>query len=173
MKARITLVNELNNMEYSANQLLVKENARRHDIPVIIMSRGKRVWPHTDLGDRREQTWINLQSDIALISNRSFHFIAKHSGHVVHLDEPRHVTETIRFALKESRNYLKAKALTEKYHIRLAHIGFANQIPMDELSATDDALIGLSPLPVNPMHKQLFMERPTSTLDRYSIHTLY
>ena len=71
MKARIMLVNELDNMEYSANQLLEEENARRHDVPVIIMRRGKRAWPHTDLGDRREQIWISLQSDIARISNRS------------------------------------------------------------------------------------------------------
>ena len=42
MKARIMLVNELDNMEYSANQLLEEENARRHDVPVIIMRRGKR-----------------------------------------------------------------------------------------------------------------------------------
>ena len=102
-----------------------------------------------------------------------YHLIAKHSGHVVHMDEPRHVTETIRLAIKEYRNYLETKALTEKYHIRLAHIGLASQMPIGDLSATDSALTEPSPLLVNPLHKQLFMDRPNSTLDRYGIQMLY
>ena len=123
MKAKRTLMNELDNMEYSAKQLAQQEKHAPYDFPVVIITRGMRVWPDDELGNRREQQWTWLQNDLEKISLQSYHYIARHSGHIVHLDEPELVSSNILFAVNKVKAQMREKELIEKFDIRLAHYG--------------------------------------------------
>lgn len=120
MKSKLTLMNELDNMETSANQLIHQEKHRPYDFPVVIISRGKRVWPKNELGDKCERQWARLQNDLENVSLQSYHYIARNSGHIVHLDEPRLVSNNILFELNKVRAQMREKELIEKFDIRLA-----------------------------------------------------
>lgn len=123
MKSRMTVIDELDNMEYSARQIMQHEEFKAFEFPLVIITRGKRVWPNTEMGDRREQQWTWLQNDLENISTQSYHFIARNSGHIVHLDEPELVSSNILFALDRARTYDNEQQLIEKFDIRLAHYG--------------------------------------------------
>ncbi len=173
MKARMTLLNELNNMEYSANQLVEKEQSITHHFPVVVITRGKRVWPHTEMGDRREQQWSWLQSDLANVSDDSYQFVAKNSGHIVHLDEPNYVTKNILFALAQANSYQQAKMLMEKYHIRLEHIGIVSEPSyLSEHGMYSNIIESQFPR-INSMPQQVSREYLHTAYSRNRIRMLY
>ena len=99
-KSLRTLVNELENMETSAIQLAERSNHKPYDFPVMVITRGMRVWPNDRLGNKKEQQWTKLQYDLENISNNSDHFFAHKSGHAIHLDEPEFVTDKILLAIE-------------------------------------------------------------------------
>ncbi len=121
MKSKATLLNESDYMEISAKQLASREKQQTHDFPVVIITRGKRVWPEDELGDRREQQWTRLQNDLENISPLSEHLLADKSGHIVHLDQPRLVSENILLAVNKSRNQILENKLIKKFDIRQAN----------------------------------------------------
>ena len=112
-KSLKTLVNELDNMETSAIQLAERSNRTPYEFPVMILSRGMRVWSNDKLGNRKEQQWTKLQYDLENISDNSAHFFAYKSGHAIHLDEPKLVTNKILLAIKKSRNKIIKNELTK------------------------------------------------------------
>jgi pimeloyl-ACP methyl ester carboxylesterase len=120
MKSINTLMNEMDFMEISAQQLAARNHQRPHNFPVVIITRGKRVWPDNELGDRRERQWSKLQNDLENISLNSDHFLAYKSGHIVHLDQPELVSENILLAVNKSRAQLLEKELIKKFDIRQA-----------------------------------------------------
>ena len=65
------------------------------EIPIVVLSRGKRVWPDTPYGDAMEAAWKDLQNELNYMSDNSTHIIAENSGHVIHLDEPKLVVDAI------------------------------------------------------------------------------
>ena len=91
---------ELNHFEESAQQVLA-QGGRFPDIPLIVLSRGKRVWPENSYGDAMERVWMYLQRDLLSLSGRSEQYIAMHSGHAIHLDQPQLVISSI---MKDIRN---------------------------------------------------------------------
>lgn len=121
MKSKSTLINELDYMEISAKQVAVRTNNQTHDFPVTILTRGKRVWPENELGDRCEQQWSRLQNDLQNISFQSDQFLAYESGHIIHLDQPKFVSENIRLAVNKSRAQILENELIEKFDIRMAN----------------------------------------------------
>jgi len=102
-KSLKTLVDELENMETSAIQLNGHLNHVQHKFPVMIITRGMRVWPNNRLGNRKEQKWVKLQYDLENISKNSTHFFAYKSGHAIHLDEPKLVIDKILLTIEKSR----------------------------------------------------------------------
>ena len=102
-KSLKTLIDEIENMETSAIQLSEHLSNIKHKFPVTIITRGMRVWPNNKLGNKKEQKWIKLQYDLENISNNSTHFFAYKSGHAIHLDEPKLVTDKILLAIEKSR----------------------------------------------------------------------
>ena len=62
-----------------------------------------RVWPDTEKGRKLEQTWMDLQDDLATRTAHGSHIIAKHSGHYVQLDEPGLVNNAISAVVEELR----------------------------------------------------------------------
>lgn len=73
------------------------------DVPVVVLSRGKRVWPHTERGDVMEKIWDELQNDLEKVSANSLHLIAANSGHSIHLDQPEAVNSAILLTAAASR----------------------------------------------------------------------
>ncbi len=119
IKSKSTLINESDYMEISAKQVAVRSQLP-FTFPVVIITRGKRVWPHNEMGDRREQQWSNLQHDLENIAIKPNHFLAYNSGHVVHLDQPDLVSENILYAVNKARRQMFEEELIKKFDIRQA-----------------------------------------------------
>jgi pimeloyl-ACP methyl ester carboxylesterase len=128
MKSRATLINESDYMEISAQQVAGRDSKQPDEFPVVIITRGKRVWEKNELGDRREQQWTRLQNDLENISLQSDHFLAYKSGHIVHLDQPELVSENILLAVKKSRNHILEKMLNKKFDIH--HANFSETLSL-------------------------------------------
>ena len=92
-KAFITLQSEMRYFQHSADQTL--RLASKANLPITVLSRGKRVWPQNELGDRLEVAWQWLQEDLFSRVGTS-HRVAVHSGHYIHLDQPDMVIDAIR-----------------------------------------------------------------------------
>lgn len=136
LKSKSTLLNESDFMEISANQVAAR-NEQPYKFPVVIITRGKRVWPDNEMGNRREQQWSNLQNDLENIGIQSEHFLAYKSGHIIHLDQPNLVIENILFAVNKARHQVIENELMKKFDIRhKSHLTF----PANE--TTDTAVAG-------------------------------
>ncbi|XOV77983.1 MAG: alpha/beta fold hydrolase [Aestuariibacter sp.] len=73
---------------------------RLHDIPYVVITRGKDV----ATGPEGVQwVWPELQNDLASYTSHSTHVIAKESGHFVQNDEPHIVIKAIKDIVQESR----------------------------------------------------------------------
>jgi pimeloyl-ACP methyl ester carboxylesterase len=53
----------------------------------------------------RELTWRQMQCELALLSPRSVHLIAEHSGHLINQEQPDIVIEAIRRAIALTREH--------------------------------------------------------------------
>jgi len=120
MKSKRTLMNEMDFMEISARQIALRENQKPVEMPVVIITRAKRVWPENELGDRREQQWSRLQNDLERISLNSSHVLAYKSGHLIHIDQPDLVSKNILYAINKSRTQILEKELIKKFDVRQA-----------------------------------------------------
>ncbi|MBL1142595.1 MAG: alpha/beta hydrolase [Proteobacteria bacterium] len=128
-KSKSTLINESDFMKISAKQVALRSNEQPYTFPVVIITRGKRVWPHNELGDRREQQWSNLQNDLENLAIKPYHFKAYSSGHVVHLDQPELVSENILLTVEKARRQIFEEELIKKFDIRQAnHVVFPEPI---------------------------------------------
>lgn len=92
-KYRFTQQEEMLSLPRSAQELL--EQAPLSSIPTVVLTRGKRVWPHNDYGNRMEKTWMELQDELSLMVAGSTHLIAERSGHSIHLDQPELVISAL------------------------------------------------------------------------------
>lgn len=99
--ARIQL-QEVEHFEESAREVLA-QHKRFPDLPVIVITRGMRVWPHNRYGDAMERAWTDLQQNLLSLSHHSAQIIAMHSGHAVHLDQPQVVVNGILRDLHSAR----------------------------------------------------------------------
>ncbi len=108
--AQYALRGEMRAFRDSAEE--VREAGALPDVPVRVITRGRRVWPHTERGERLEAIWADLQDDLA---NRfachsdgapRIHLYAPHSGHYVQLDEPDVVVDAIRQVVDSARQEL-------------------------------------------------------------------
>jgi len=66
------------------------------DSPTIVLTRGTRVWPQTELGDAMELTWRELQRELVVSAPYAMQTVVPFSGHHIHLDQPWAVEDTIR-----------------------------------------------------------------------------
>lgn len=98
-KAMRTQQRELGNFAVSAAQARMGGELPR--VPLVVVTRGRRVWPDTPLGDALEKTWAELQQELARSVPGGRQVIARHSGHLVHLDEPDMVVHAIRLVLRD------------------------------------------------------------------------
>ncbi|MBI4696421.1 MAG: alpha/beta hydrolase [Gammaproteobacteria bacterium] len=85
-KPRRAMSNELLEFRDSAAEL--RAAPPLGPLPLVVLSRGQRVWPRDAHGDLLERLWLELQSELAVQSPQSAHLLARDSGHMIHLDQP-------------------------------------------------------------------------------------
>jgi pimeloyl-ACP methyl ester carboxylesterase len=93
--AMLTWREEMANYALSARELRDLHDGSTLEIPIVVLTRGKRVWPDTPYGDAMEEVWTELQDELSCLSDHSTHIIAENSGHSIHLDEPELVVDAI------------------------------------------------------------------------------
>jgi pimeloyl-ACP methyl ester carboxylesterase len=147
MTSKSTLLNEMDNMEVSARQVTRQTNHPPYIFPVTILTRGQRVWAYDELGERRELQWLRLQNDLEKISMQSKHYLAKKSGHIIHLDQPEFVSNNIMSTILKIRSQFYEQNLSKKFNIRVPH--YLTSHPFEEMELS---------YPIN-----------THTLNEYSI----
>jgi len=86
--ALLTWREEMANYALSSRELRDVHDRPILEIPIVVLTRGKRVWPDTPYGDAMEMVWKELQDELSSLNGNSTHIIAENSGHVIHLDEP-------------------------------------------------------------------------------------
>lgn len=91
-----------------ANSALMRRCASLGNLPLVVVSRGRAQAP-ADLPPvlvtQREQTWQQMQCELALLSSRSVHLIAEHSGHLINEEQPDMVIEAIRQAMALTQDH--------------------------------------------------------------------
>lgn len=85
-KSILTVREEMLNFKLSADQ--VRSAGELPDVPLLVLTRGLRVWPYNDYGDAMEVMWMTLQDELAQLEPKAVHLIAEQSGHSIHMDEP-------------------------------------------------------------------------------------
>ena len=63
------------------------------DLPLIVISQNVAGMEETE--PEMANLWLDLQSELAMLSTNSKHIIAENSGHYVHYDQPQIVIDTI------------------------------------------------------------------------------
>ena len=79
------------------------------DIPLIVLTRGKRGYPNNEVGDQLEAERKRMQSDLLNLSRNSKQIIAADSGHHIHLDEPEVVINAIQQVIDAVRRGAKLR----------------------------------------------------------------
>lgn len=85
-RTRRTLAREYLSFKDSARQ--IKQSQSLKATPLVVLTRGKRVWPNDKRGGLIEDLWLEMQSELAQQSKESAHIVAAESGHHVHIDQP-------------------------------------------------------------------------------------
>jgi pimeloyl-ACP methyl ester carboxylesterase len=67
-------------------------------VPLVVLTRGRRVWPAGAHGDALESLWLSLQAELAAQSPVAAHLLARDSGHQIHLDQPELVAFAVALA---------------------------------------------------------------------------
>lgn len=106
-KARVTSRGEYRALGNSVQEL--DEAKPIGDIPLAVISRGKREWPAGEEGDSKEKSWQEQQMELAQLSHLSHFYIASNSGHHIHIDEPELVARVVHDLIREDR--LEATAI--------------------------------------------------------------
>lgn len=93
-KSIVTGRSEFRSLGQSVSE--VAEAAPISQIPLIVLSRGRRAWPEGPVGDAQEVTWRAQQIELSKLSHHGKQRIALNSGHHIHLDEPDVVADAVR-----------------------------------------------------------------------------
>ncbi|MFT7459514.1 MAG: pimeloyl-ACP methyl ester carboxylesterase, partial [Planctomycetota bacterium] len=96
-KYKFTQREEMLSLPHSAKEVQGAEPLP--NIPLVVLTRGKRVWPNNDYGDEMEKIWMEMQDELALLNEGAIHLIAERSGHSIHLDQPEFVISALRVLL--------------------------------------------------------------------------
>ncbi len=82
-------------MVFSLSARQVQDSRPMPAVPLVVLTRGRRVWPNNEYGDEMERVWMELQDELSRLSDDRVHLIAERSGHVIHLDQPEIVITAV------------------------------------------------------------------------------
>ena len=82
-------------MNFTQSAVQVDQVSRRLQIPLAVVTRGRRVWSDTPYGLEQERIWMEMQQELLSLTDDSWQVIADESQHLVHLQQPELVAETI------------------------------------------------------------------------------
>ena len=92
-KTRLAMTNEFLHFRESARE--VEDAEPLPDVPLVVLTRGERVFPKGYRGELMERLWMELQDELAKLSPQSAHLIATKSGHNIELDQPELVADAV------------------------------------------------------------------------------
>lgn len=95
-KTRSSMLNELRNMERSADE--VAREPGLPAVPLVVITHGRTIWG-TRLSQKMEDLWSDMQAELAGASPQGQLVVAERSGHEIQLDEPEVVVGAIRSLL--------------------------------------------------------------------------
>jgi pimeloyl-ACP methyl ester carboxylesterase len=101
-----TMIAELRATMESHAQLRAAEMATLGDIPLIVLSHGQpqRVMGMPDdVNQAYEQTWQELQAELATLSPQGKLIVARESGHYIQLDQPELVIDAVQEVVEAAR----------------------------------------------------------------------
>ena len=107
-KALLAVQAELSAFVDSAEQ--VRQASDLPDVPLMVITRGKRLYPTTEKGNRMERLWQELQDDLVNLTSHGSQVIAESSGHYVHLDQPGVVIRGIQAVVHDYRVQLNKRS---------------------------------------------------------------
>jgi pimeloyl-ACP methyl ester carboxylesterase len=81
------------------------------DIPLVVLTRGKREYPDTEVGRQLNEERKRMQLDLVQLSRNSNQIIAEGSGHHIQLDDPALVIEAIREVVDSAVDRRKLRLL--------------------------------------------------------------
>jgi len=81
-----------------------------HDIPLIVLSKGKGAYNGRLDSTELEKDRLKLQDDLSRLSTNGLHIIDKKSGHNIHVEDPGLVIQSIRKVVYAARTGEKLKA---------------------------------------------------------------
>ena len=73
------------------------------EMPLVVIRRGLALYGNDAAGQERNESWANLQNDLAILSRRARVVIAHNSGHHIHVDEPDVVAVAIAGVIDDIR----------------------------------------------------------------------
>lgn len=82
-------------LNFTQSGVQVGQVNRQLDVPLVIVTRAKRVWPNTPYGDQQETVWKQLQKELLDLSTDSVQMIAENSGHLVYAEQPELVANAV------------------------------------------------------------------------------
>lgn len=97
-KAIFAQMDEIKYFQQSAEQ--VRQAMPLPNIPVLVVTRGKQVWPENKQGLFMEKTWLDLQESLSALTINGRHLLATQSGHNIHLDQPELLSDQIRTMIR-------------------------------------------------------------------------
>ena len=69
--------------------------AQLPQVPLVVVTRGRRTWPDTPLGRAQEKSWRDMQRELVDLVPGGEQRVAGDSGHQVHLEQPDEVVEAV------------------------------------------------------------------------------
>ena len=81
------------------------------DTPLIVLTRGKKEYPDTEVGRQLDEDRKRMQLDLLRLSRNSKQIVATTSGHHIQLDDPELVIDAVRQVVDSGRENLRKNKL--------------------------------------------------------------
>lgn len=97
---------ELQALPESQAQMRAAQITSLGDIPLIVLRHGKTqpMMATAEVAQLLEETFVQLQNEMAALSSNGRVVVAEQSGHVIHIEQPGLVIEAVQQVLAEVRN---------------------------------------------------------------------
>jgi pimeloyl-ACP methyl ester carboxylesterase len=92
---RTAIFTQMDEIKSFGDSAAIMRDEKLPDVPLTVITRGKRAWPAGAEGDAQEAKWSALQKDLATASTHTKHVFATESGHDIPSEQPDLVSAEI------------------------------------------------------------------------------